>query len=231
MCTATEEMLFDSKARFDDERILKEAIQYAERFFYSKPFTKHQIGNHVVDIIPGIHKLSRPIHVVETESFRTRQRLSHGILHVIAAADLIGKIHEQYKQARKYSPAEQDLQDLAAHFNLSSETLLTLVKVAAIFHDSGRKGDGIDRWDEESADNLESYLSEKSGIHGLNKNLIKLLGNTIRYKDDTAGFYKACLELGLAEIKSLQADYLRQLLNNADTLEVLRCRDSFDPHD
>jgi hypothetical protein len=89
-------------------------------------------------------------------------------------------------------------------FPALTEDERTVLQIAAMFHDSGRQGDGSDVWEEISAQNVESYLRRA----GFAEYPCKLAGDTIRGKGAFA-----------------------QLLHDADCLEYMRVRGGkgFDP--
>ncbi len=82
-------------------------------------------------------------------------RWSHGCMHVCRAAIMIHAIADLYK---KYDPS----------IDITDEDI-ALAQYLTLFHDSARQADGVDVWDDESAENARSYLQalqfEESKIH------------------------------------------------------------------
>lgn len=186
---------------------LAEAIEHANFHHYSKPMS-----------VVNIKSLQLPIPIwlttVEDKNHEFHIRLSHGIPHVIPAMELIDKIHAIYtKYVDNYF---DELTSLATEYNIDSVDLLKLVQIAVIFHDSAREGDGMDLWDEQSAAACLSYLKKKQ----ISDSLSHLISDAIKYKDDAEEFEK---------IHGKKAKYIRELVNMADALEVLRTRDNFEP--
>jgi hypothetical protein len=148
--------IYNDNLMTDDQ--LKNAVLYANQHFYSKPMT---VSNHAdmlppIPYAPPLHKILPPIHrVSDGQGFETNIRRSHGLLHVVAAMELIDEIDSQYK---KY---ELDKNILDQSF---SEEELTQIKIATLFHDSGRQGDGIDLWDRQSAINCFVFLMQSKGL-------------------------------------------------------------------
>ncbi|AHE66193.1 SidE phosphodiesterase domain-containing protein [Legionella oakridgensis] len=184
--------------------ILKHALKKAYTEYYGKPYD------------------NRPLPVLKAS-----YRHHHGILHAIGCMELIPKIHKLYcSHVYNY---EHTIAELANAFKISSEDLLTLIQATALFHDSGRQGDGIDYWDKESSDNLYNFLITQN----IAPELAQLLKLAIQYKDNQAAFIAESSQIPkLAHLTAtnINADYVRQLVNMADTLEVIRVRRVFDYH-
>jgi ankyrin repeat protein len=148
--------------------------------------------------------------------YRASNRYYHGIMHAIGCMELILPVHNLYK--KHVSRYEESLGLIGNAFGLSIEELITLVQITALFHDSGRQDEGDDYWDAESGENLYQFLIQNR----VNADLALILKQTIAYKDNADEFGQNTVQWGLANL-----DYLRQLVNSADTLEVIRVRDIF----
>ena len=147
----------------------------------------------------------------------------HGILHAAGCMDLIPEIHSLY--IRYVKDYETAFDNIAQRFQISAEELLTLIQTAALFHDSGREGDrGEDLWDEQSGDILYDFLITKH----IPANLALFLREALVYKDNPKSFIETSAKITeLNQLPSTTIDYIRQLVNMADTLEVIRVRDCF----
>jgi len=152
-------------------------------------------------------------------------RASHGLLHALSAANLIDKVDEYYS---KYVPDYADfMNDSVRYFGIEREKLIQLIKmliqlikIAVLFHDAGRQGDGMDLWDPASGLACKNYLIEQCDIA---EYLAIIIADTIVYKDDKDKYVdKHSSRLSLI-------DFFRQLVNMADTLEVIRTRHEFKP--
>jgi hypothetical protein len=143
----------------------------------------------------------------------------HGIQHAKAVADLIEVADREYrKYCDTYALA---FAKIAAEFNIQNKLeLLNLVKIAALFHDCGRLADGVDFWDEDSANHCLTYLQNQ----GIELTLATLIANTIRYKDLPKEFMS---HNPVSDAIKLHSDFIRQLLNMGDTIEVMRTREIF----
>ena len=150
-------------------------------------------------------------------------REHHGILHALGCVDLVPHIHNLYK--KHVNDYETTITTIAERFNVTPEELLILVQTAALFHDSGREGDGVDLWDKQSSDNLYAFLRTKN----IPENLALFLRGTIVYKDHHEDFITTSSKIAeLSGVLSTKLDYIRQLVNMSDTLEVIRVREQFD---
>lgn len=184
------------------------AVEYAS-YLYARPLTQFNLGKMVVPSIPSLKSIQTP----QGHAFKIR--VSHGILHAIAAMEAIDPILAAY---------EKHVQNWASQFialtsglGLTKKDLIELVKIAVLFHDSARKGDGADLWDNESGDACYTYLTESLFLE---HDIATLIADTIRYKDDSASYVQK---------HGQNSDCLRELVNMADNLEVIRCRDQFKP--
>ncbi len=148
--------------------------------------------------------------------YRASNRYYHGIMHAIGCMELILPVHNLYK--KHVSRYEESLELIGNAFGFSIEELITLVQIAALFHDSGRQDEGDDYWDAESGENLYQFLIQ----HEVDETLAFILKQTIAHKDNADKFNQNTIQWGLENL-----DYLRQLVNSADTLEVIRVRNIF----
>lgn len=190
-----------------------ELIEQINYYYYLKPMVVINVRHLQIPLPHPLTELT-----AANQKYLFRIRATHGLLHVFSAMELINKIEEVYlKYVDGYSAA---LDEIAGMFSISQDGLLDLVRIAVLFHDSARKGDGMDLWDPQSADNCSNYLAQMR----LRADLIELIADTIRYKDEPAEFLRKHQKI------HLKVDFLRQLVNMADTLEVIRTRDVFDPH-
>ena len=120
------------------------------------------------------------------------------------------------------------------HFDSQAWTLtpreLKLLQIAAIFHDSGRENEGVDRWDKDSAVNLFRYLkhtldlSEKEAIP-----YVEAIANkdypSVTYSkfSPSISSWQTVIEFPIPQ-KSIYA----KLIHDADCLDIKRRRYIFD---
>ncbi|MCA0403133.1 MAG: SidE phosphodiesterase domain-containing protein [Proteobacteria bacterium] len=197
---------------------LKRAVQDAYYQFYSKPYTVINIKALPIPIAPEL------IYLKSQAGNEYYIRSSHGLLHVTGAMELIDNIDELYQRylGERYKAV---ITAITEKFNIKREELLKLVKIAALLHDAGRKGDGQDLWDEKSANLCLNYLKKQLGVE--NEELADFIADLIRFKDiddDKPNPFKAKYHKISEDI-----DIFRELVNMADTMEVMRTRDTFDP--
>jgi hypothetical protein len=195
---------------------LIDAVQYANYHYYSLPMTR--LNLRVVQVPFPFKPLC--LHTVD-HVYEFNVRRSHGLLHALAVMELIDKIDETY--LAHSVPGYQDaLELLQSESKIKDKNqLMEYVKVAALFHDGARQGDGIDVWDAKSAINCMHYLTKE---YGVNPELAQLLADAIEFKDNSKAFKNKYKEAWGDNI-----DFVRQLLNMADTLEVIRTRHVFKP--
>ncbi|TAL60827.1 MAG: hypothetical protein EPN84_08940, partial [Legionella sp.] len=219
------------------EEMLKNAVAYANFHDYSKAMSVVNLKQLQIPIPTPLKELKDPNKKLkDTDKNTFRIRSSHGILHVLGAMESVDDIITMYReQVKSFSPA---ITAISAHFKLHPNDLILLVKLAVLLHDSARQGDGMDLWDEESADACEIFLKEEWKIDA---ELAQFIADAIRFKDDTKTFqekYKSVTPQRLPMVRKdkegnvqtyFQVDFIRQLVNMGDTLEVIRTRDEFKP--
>ncbi|HRD69770.1 MAG TPA: hypothetical protein PK657_06480 [Legionella sp.] len=189
-----------------------EIVDYVNYHYYSKPMTVVNIKRLQIPFPHPLRDLKTP------DGARFSVRASHGLLHALSAANLIDKVDEYYS---KYVPDYADfMNDSVRYFGIEREKLIQLIKIAVLFHDAGRQGDGMDLWDPASGLACKNYLIEQCDIA---EYLAIIIADTIVYKDDKDKYVdKHSSRLSLI-------DFFRQLVNMADTLEVIRTRHEFKP--
>ncbi|MFC3909745.1 hypothetical protein ACFORL_11755 [Legionella dresdenensis] len=189
--------------------LIQKAVQFANYHYYSKPLS---VLNYKSLQVPYPLTLKK-VHTKAAHEFHLR--ISHGPLHALAAMELIERIDFFYNQyVSSYATAIEAISKL---YTLQKQELLELIKVAVFFHDAAREGDGYDLWDPQSAEACCAFLVNQVEIP---LELAELISDTIKYKDESEKFIAKHGE---------QKDFLRQLVNMCDTLEVIRTRDKFKP--
>lgn len=150
-------------------------------------------------------------------------RVTHGAMHASRVMLYVKVIH--FFRLKQHDPMAIRLTDFALSQNITLTALIHLTQFAALFHDSARLDEGSDRWDKESSMYCLKFLT--STVPKLQQNLVRLIANTIAFKDDEQGFLSAGLSLGFTETQMNQADYLRQLIHDADCLDIMRVKSLF----
>ena len=189
--------------------------QLTQRIFtqyYLKPFTPAP-GTKQLEVDPKHFEITDP----------RIPRVTHGAMHAARVTAYV-KILHLFRQDQ-FDPAIRELIEFTRVYNLSIVQIVHLTQIAALFHDVGRENEGIDHWDEESANECLNFL--KTEIDSLPDCITQLIANTISYKDNKEGFFNAAISLGLTNQVAIAADYLRQLIHDADCLDVMRVRKTF----
>lgn len=152
-------------------------------------------------------------------------RVSHGILHTVAVMELIPEIIKLY-EAHVPDAIEGLKQLISDRLEMPFDDCLGYLKIAGLFHDAAREGDGADYWDEQSADLCKQYLTSYCELP---EEKATLIANTIRYKDDCEKFIEAIPASYRKGDNGQTWGLLREFVNMADTVEVLRARLEFKP--
>ena len=180
--------------------------------YYLKPFTP----------TPGFKPAEAdPNHFEITDS--RIPRVIHGAMHASRVTAYVKIIH-LFRQDQS-DPAIHELFEFTQAFHVSLVQLIHLTQIAALFHDVARENEGIDHWDEASAKACLNFLNTE--ITSLPDCITQLIANTISYKDNKTGFFDAAISLGFTHQFAIAADYLRQLVHDADCLDVMRVRKTF----
>ena len=155
------------------------------------------------------------------EEWHGIRRYFHGIEHVTRAALYIPVFINLY---RKHGDPDA--------LNLTDEDV-KLLQLAALFHDSGREAEGIDKWDNESAMLLYSYLTLLLGVDATKA---KLISEAIANKDISPDGYFKIINYNNGKIewrwKAIASDHpkniYQKIIHDADCLEIIRARDAYD---
>ena len=153
-------------------------------------------------------------------------RVTHGAMHASRVAAYV-KITHLFRQDHS-DPAIHDLIDVTSSYNLSVTQIIHLTQIAALFHDVSREDEGVDYWDEESASECLDFL--KTEIGSLPDCIMQVIANTISYKDNNEGFVNAAISIGLTQKEAIAFSYLRELIHDADCLDIIRVRKTFKIH-
>lgn len=134
------------------------------------------------------------------------------------------KILHLFRQEQN-DTALKGLEAFATEIELNTNVLIHLTQIAAVFHDVARKDEGEDRWDIQSSETCFEFF--QTVAPSLNSSIARLIANTIAYKDSKSLYLKFARSIRLSEEQAEQADYLRQLLHDADCLDIMRVRKTF----
>lgn len=145
------------------------------------------------------------------------ERDIHGAQHVGRASIWVTVLHQLFKEHfPEYT--SKALQLMNEQFGLNEKEVIDLTRYAVICHDSKRQGEGTDRWEKQSADNLYQHLISK----GFDPNVCDFFRNATSYKDNTYQFIrKSNLPFNTS------ANYVRKLIALADCADIQRCTGSF----
>ncbi len=157
------------------------------------------------------------------------EREIHGTMHASRVAAYVDHFHALHK---KYDRTiNKKMSALAESLNTTPQTLLTLTKYAALFHDSARQNEGIDYWDSQSAENGRRYLM-KNGVPARLAKLIAIAAaNKGNSYEDEIQFQKEIKSYNRKHFLNINIDhvhYLRKLIGDSDCLDIIRCVSVYD---
>lgn len=151
------------------------------------------------------------------------ERMHHGALHATRVSLYIKVLHSLISQQLP-TYVKQSLKILTEELQLTEKEIINLVSFAGLCHDSGRKGEGTDYWDNESGQNCTAFLIKK----GLPTKTAEIFGQAAAYKDHPKDYANILKAKGISE-KSISAyHYLRKLIYLADCYDIMRVRDQFE---
>jgi hypothetical protein len=173
-------------------------------------------------------------YVVTLQSLNERSRIIHGLTHACRVAVYVVVLHN-FQKIVIHSAAENSfpvkaMRFFTEKFGIAEDTILILTKIAAFFHDSARESDATeDYWDARSAENYYDFLVNI----GVTEQLARFFANSIKYKDAQQlscniieKYYRELFE-NLSEEEVAYCHYIRNLINAADTVDVMRCAPEF----
>ncbi len=163
-----------------------------------------------------------PLGLFEIKTPKLRRPI-HGAMHAARVATYVKIIHK-FREKHEDSTA-QGICLLAERVGLSAKALLHLTQIAALFHDTAREDEGTDRWDAQSGQNCFEFIQRH--IPAVSKNMAQLIANTITFKDNEPGFIESAQALLVSENDADLANYLRQLVHDADCLDIIRTKKTF----
>jgi GTP cyclohydrolase II len=92
-------------------------------------------------------------------------------------------------------------------------------------HDAARKAEVTDRWDKQSSELCSQALQQ---LFELDIPMRDPLSKMIEYKDDPESYHSLLTALGCSQDLISSWNYLRELLHDADCLDIMRVRKNFD---
>ena len=156
---------------------------------------------------------ARPMnHFSGNTELKPSHRMLHGIGHALSVMELIPEVLEIYP----HDPFSGQLESIFG----PKEKFIELVQILALFHDSARRGDGVDKWDRQSSQNAMCFLRQHQP--DMDGDLVKLLGLAAEHKDNAEAFKRSIPRQYKQHAQDL--DLIRQLVKTADQLEIMRCR-------
>ena len=150
-------------------------------------------------------------------------RVTHGAMHASRVAAYVKILH--LFRVEHGDEAAMRVERVAKTAHLTMTQLIHLLQIAGLFHDAAREDEGEDRWDQQSSEACFQFFKEQ--IPELSENMAALLANAMSNKDNEEQFKKRALELQFSEDDARDADYLRQLIHDADCLDIMRVRKTF----
>lgn len=180
------------------------------------PIVDSPIEQHSAWAFKNIYSIPYP----NSEHQNGLARFYHGIQHVSRACMYVPILANLYRKF-SYQPA-LDL----------DEKSLKLIQIAVLFHDSAREGEEEDLWDHESATFLYFYLIKilKVPMHDA-QFLAEAMANKdwspekkyyqLLHEHDQISWFKK-------DIHTKAKTIFHKLIHDADCLDIIRARDSFD---
>lgn len=165
------------------------------------PTLKSPFRDHVAHAFNTVYRT--PYKGAEGKPEHGIARQIHGITHVTRAANYIYPLVNLYRyfgddDACKLSPDD-----------------IELIKIAVLYHDAAREGEGTDLWDKQSAEMLYHYLTKTLKIP---TEKATLLAEAVANKDAK----------WIPSKEKHKKNIYQKLIHDADCLDIIRARPSFD---
>ncbi len=152
----------------------------------------------------------------------------HGVMHVVRAQFYV-LFFDQIMHRYCGTHRAKCLSFIQEVLGLTEAHTILLIRYAVLLHDSGRKGEGEDLWEDDSANNLYYFLRQQEDP----EYIAQCFAQAIRYKDrkdDYIEFLKNYWNDDEYEHRKTPVelfDYIRQLVYLADCLDIIRCVEEF----
>ena len=150
------------------------------------------------------------------------ERGSHGALHASRVSAYVKVLHslitEMFPNYAKHS-----LAIISKDLKLSAKEIINFTSFAGLCHDSARKGEGKDFWDNQSGRKCINFLKKK----GIPKKSAEVFGFAAAYKDHPNQYADCLKKLGISKNNIAAFDYLRKLIQLSDCFDIMRLREEF----
>lgn len=150
-------------------------------------------------------------------------RVTHGATHASRVAAYV-KIMHLFRADLSDEPLKI-LDPLSKVLKLSPRQIIHLTQIVGIMHDAARRSEGIDRWDDESSELCLRALQKL--FPSIAKNHLTFFAYLIAFKDDPRGYIDFLEKNHVRQEEIPSWCYLRELIHDADCLDVMRVRKTF----
>lgn len=150
-------------------------------------------------------------------------RVTHGAMHASRVAAYVKVLH--VFRSTLFCQEAHILKPLISTTSLNLQQLIHLTQFVGCLHDSARRAEVADRWDKESG---ELCLAVLQKLFSLETSSLVCLSKMIEHKDDPRGYISFLESLRCTQEQINAWNYLRELIHDADCLDIMRVRKTFD---
>jgi hypothetical protein len=150
-------------------------------------------------------------------------RVTHGAMHAARVAAYVKVLH--IFRSSLFLQEASILEPLVAASSLNIHQLIHLTQLVGCLHDAARRAEVADRWDKESG---ELCLATLEQLFCIDRSLLACFSKMIEYKDDWKGYVGFLESLRCSQEQIHAWNYLRELIHDADCLDIMRVRKTFD---
>lgn len=151
-------------------------------------------------------------------------RVTHGAMHAARVAAYVKALH--LFRSKLIAQDQHILEPLQASGTLDTTQMIHLTQLVGCLHDAARRAEVADRWDKESSSLCESWL--KRLFEELDPAWRRCFSLMIEFKDDTAGYNLFLRSEGWSAEQIAAWNYLKELVHDADCLDIMRVKKNFD---
>lgn len=150
-------------------------------------------------------------------------RVTHGAMHAARVAAYIKILH--VFQSNVFQNTQKGLFSQANVAGLSQPQMIHLTQIVGCLHDAARRGEAMDRWDKESGELCYNTLHQL--FTDITPSTSSAFSSMITYKDEPQGYVDHLTSIGIPKEQVPLWNYLRELVHDADCLDVMRVRKTF----
>lgn len=151
-------------------------------------------------------------------------RVTHGATHAARVAAYVKILH--VFRTHVYPQDASVLKTLFTATSLHESHIIDLAQIVGCLHDAARRAEVTDRWDKQSGELCLIILRQL--FIDLDESVLLCFSKMIEHKDDPDGYLDFLRSHCFSQDQIGAWNYLRELIHDADCLDIMRVRKNFD---